>query len=193
MESICIFCGASHGNRPLFSQQARLTGRFIAEQGWTLIYGGAQIGLMGAVADGALEAGGDVVGVLPRFLQKKEIAHEGLSELVLVDSMHQRKLEMHERSDAVVALPGGFGTLEELLEMMTWAQLGLHQKPIGLLNTDGYYSPLLQLFQQMVKNGLLRDSHRQLICYSDIISDLFQQLQNYERPNDGRFLTKGQT
>lgn len=193
MQSVCIFCGASHGSKPIFSQQASATGRFIAEQGWTLVYGGAQIGLMGAVADGALEAGGKVVGILPRFLQLKEIAHEGLSELVLVESMHERKLEMHERSDAVVALPGGFGTLEELMEMMTWAQLGLHQKPMGLLNTDGYYSPLLQLFKQMVDNGLLREQHQQLLQYSDSIPELFELLQNYQSPDAGGALTKMQT
>lgn len=193
MQSVCVFCGASHGNKPIFSQQAHALGRFIAKQGWTLVYGGAQIGLMGTVADGALEAGGEVVGVLPRFLQVKEIAHEGLSELVLVESMHERKLEMHERSDAVVALPGGFGTLEELMEIMTWAQLGLHQKPMGLLNTDGYYSPLLQLFQQMVNSGLLREQHLEMLQYSDSIPELFQRLQAYQSSDDQGFLTKVQT
>ncbi len=137
MKSICVFCGSSYGALEAYADIARETGRAIAEQGYTLVYGGAKVGLMGTVADAALAAGGKVIGVLPRSLQDKEIGHEGLSELHLVDSMHERKAMMADLSDAFIALPGGVGTLEEIFEVWTWGQLGYHKKPCGFLNAEG--------------------------------------------------------
>ncbi len=149
MKRIVVFCGSSGGHDPVFAAQAFRVGQYLAEHGIELVYGGAKVGLMGAVADGTLQAGGRVTGVLPRFLRTKEVAHEHLSELMLVDTMHERKLKMHELSDGVIAMPGGYGTLEELFEMLTWGQLGLHAKPVGLLNTDGFYDHLLAMADTM--------------------------------------------
>jgi uncharacterized protein (TIGR00730 family) len=152
------------------------------------VYGGAKIGLMGAVADGALSEGGKVIGVLPNFLRSKEIAHEGLTELILVESMHERKLEMHELSDGVIALPGGFGTLEELFEMLTWAQLGLHKKPIGILNIDGFYDSLNIMIQTMVDKGFLKVMNQQMLLVSDNIDDLLDKMNNYVAPIVGKWI-----
>ena len=153
MKSITVFCGSSSGTDGVYKSQATLLGRALAERNIQLVYGGAQIGLMGAVADGVLTHGGRAIGVLPGFLKSKEIAHDRLTELIIVETMHERKTKMHELCDGVIALPGGFGTLEELFEMLTWGQLGLHKKPIGLLNTDNFYDPLITLLQTMVDNG----------------------------------------
>src|SRR4030095_3484794 len=139
MKRITVFCGSSLGNGTNFRTQATLLGQVLAKRNIELVYGGANVGLMGAVADGVLSEGGKVIGVLPNFLKSKEIAHEQLTELILVDSMHERKTKMNELCDGVIALPGGFGTLEEFFEMLTWAQLGLHKKPIAILNIDGFY------------------------------------------------------
>jgi uncharacterized protein (TIGR00730 family) len=136
MKSVTVFCGSSSGSNSVYATQAMLLGTALAHRKIRLIYGGAKIGLMGIIADAVLKEGGEVVGILPQFLSSKEIAHRGLTQLIMVDSMHERKTKMHELSDGVIALPGGFGTLEELFEMLTWAQLGLHQNPIGLLNVD---------------------------------------------------------
>src|SRR5687768_1380717 len=137
MKSVAIFCGSSSGSDSIYYSQAAMLGKILAHRKIQIVYGGAKVGLMGAVADGALKEGGKVIGVLPNFLKSKEIAHTGLTDLILVESMHERKLKMHELSDGIIALPGGFGTLEELFEMLTWSQLGLHKKPIGLLNING--------------------------------------------------------
>src|SRR5690606_15661454 len=138
MNNIVVFCGSSIGTDRVYEEQAFLLGKTLAEASLGLVYGGAKVGLMGAVADGALGHGGKVVGVLPRFLQTREIAHDGLTELFIVETMHERKTKMNELCDGIIALPGGFGTMEEFFEMLTWGQLGLHQKPVGLLNTDGF-------------------------------------------------------
>ena len=148
---------------------------------------------MGAVANGALNQGGQVLGVLPVFLQKKEIAHPNLTELILVESMHERKQLMNEHCEGVIALPGGFGTLEELFEMLTWGQLGLHQKPIGILNVAGYYEALVRLLDEMVTNGLLRPSNRAMLLVSADIDDLLQQMANYQPPSVGKWMDKNQT
>ena len=156
MNGITVFCGSSSGDKEVYLNTARSLGNALAENNIKLIYGGASVGLMGAVADGALEAGGTVIGVLPRFLEAKEIAHEGLSELILVDSMHERKTRMNELSEGVIALPGGFGTLEEFFEMLTWGQLGLHKKPMALLNVNHFYDTLLTFMGNMVDQGFLK-------------------------------------
>ena len=155
MSRVTVFCGASTGVDPRYAAMAAEVGRAIAEQGLGLVYGGGHVGLMGIVADAAMKAGGEVIGVIPRFMEKAEEAHKGVTELILVDTMHQRKQRMHELSDAVIALPGGFGTLDELFELLTWRQLGLHKQPIGLLNAFGFYDALLLQFAHMQKEGFL--------------------------------------
>lgn len=163
-------------------------GQTLAKRNIELIYGGANVGLMGAVADGALSEGGKVIGVLPQFLKSKEIAHENLTNLILVDSMHERKSKMNELCDGVIALPGGYGTLEELFEMLTWAQLGLHQKPIAILNIDGYYDALLNLVQTMVDKGFLKDANQQILLASDNIDDLLIKMENFVAPTVSKWM-----
>lgn len=153
--SICVYCGSRDGDEPAFAAAAAAVGRGIAERGWQLVYGGGRAGLMGRVADAALAAGGRVVGVIPRSLMEREVGHAGLSELHVVDTMHQRKRLMAERSDAFVALPGGIGTFEELFEVWTWRQLGYHDKPVGLLNAAGYYDALLGFLARTVSHGFV--------------------------------------
>jgi uncharacterized protein (TIGR00730 family) len=180
MESICIFCGSSTGNRSIYQEAAQAMGEAIARRGLSLIYGGGNVGLMGMVADAALAAGGEATGVIPKFLVDKEIAHNGLTQLHVVDSMHDRKALMTELADAFIALPGGYGTLEEFCEILTWAQLGLHQKPQGLLNVEGYYDPLLQLFDRAVTEDFLRSELRSLVLESSSSEDLLDLLANYQ-------------
>ena len=162
MKRVTVFCGSSSGNEKIFIETAFLVGQALAAKSIGVVYGGARIGLMGAVADGALSRSGEVIGVLPRFLRTKEIEHAGLSKLYLVESMHERKAKMNELCDGIIALPGGFGTLEELFEMLTWAQLGLHAKPIGLLNVSGFYDGLAEVLENVAHTvrerfKLLRD------------------------------------
>lgn len=156
MKSITVFCGSSFGSDNVFKEQATLLGQTLAKQNIQLVYGGSNTGLMGAVADGSLHAGGKVIGILPHFLQSKEIAHQHLTELILVDTMHERKTKMNDLCDGVIVLPGGYGTLEEFFEMITWAQLGLHEKPIAILNIDGFYDDLIKLTQTMVDKGFFK-------------------------------------
>ena len=189
MKNIAIFCGSSKGTEHVYEEQAYLLGQVLAESGIGLVYGGAKIGLMGAVADGALQHGGRVVGVLPHFLQTKEIAHEGLTELILVDTMHERKMKMNALSDAVIALPGGFGTMEEFFEVLTWGQLGLHQKPMGLLNTNGFYNELIALAQQMVDQGFLRERNQRMMLWDTGIPGLLDKMRNYQPPATGKWIT----
>jgi uncharacterized protein (TIGR00730 family) len=153
--SVCVFCGSRHGTRPAYSAAARALGRAIGSRGWQLVYGGGQVGLMGEVADAALAAGGRVVGVIPDSLKKLEVGHRGLHELHVVPTMHVRKQMMAERADVFIALPGGIGTLEELYEVWTWRQLGYHDQPIGLVNTEGYYDALLRFMAHTVAEGFL--------------------------------------
>ncbi|MGZ3456651.1 MAG: LOG family protein [Polyangiales bacterium] len=167
MKRVCVFCGSSAGVRPSYLEAARALGTTIARRGLGLVYGGASVGLMGAVANAALEAGGEVIGVLPKSLQAREIAHLSLSELHVVDSMHTRKAMMAERADAFIALPGGLGTMEELFEVMTWRLIGLHQKPCGLLDVDDYYAPLRAFFQKTIDEGFLRKDHLALEVSTD--------------------------
>ena len=179
MKSVCVFCGSSAGSTPEFIVAGRNLGEFLASQGITVVYGGAAVGIMGAVANGALEAGGKVIGVIPGFLSKKEIRHQGLTELITVDSMHQRKQKMAELSDGFIALPGGFGTLEELCEILTWAQLGLVTGPVGILNVNGYYNHLLALFDHMVFQELLKKENRQLVIQDTKIEQLVKKMIHY--------------
>ncbi len=157
---VCVFCGSRDGNTPLYAQAAAALGRRIGERGLGLVYGGARVGLMGSLADAALAAGAPVLGVLPRNLSTVEVAHAGLTELMLVDVLHARKARMTAESDAFVALPGGFGTLDELFEALTWAQLGLHSRPLGLLNVDGFWDPLVATIERQVAQGFVTHSDR---------------------------------
>lgn len=180
VEAVCVFCGANPGADPRFVDVADELGRELAKTGRTLVYGGAKVGLMGAVADGALAAGGRVVGVIPQALVDKEIAHRGLSELYVVSSMHERKQMMSNLADAFVALPGGLGTLEELFEVWTWAQLGLHQKPFGLLGPRGFFDPLLLYLDQLVSQKLVCAEHRQMIALHEAPKTLLEGFEAYE-------------
>ncbi|MFB6454516.1 TIGR00730 family Rossman fold protein [Chitinophaga sp. Hz27] len=184
MRRIAVYCGSSMGNEIIYKEQAMLLGATIAKKGMGLVYGGAKVGLMGAVADGALSEGGEVIGVLPHFLQQKELAHAGLSALILTDTMHERKAKMNELCDGVIALPGGFGTMEELFEMLTWGQLGLHNKPIGLLNTNGFYDALITLAETMTAKGFLSAANKDMLLHSDDIEMLLAKMEAY-KPLEG--------
>jgi uncharacterized protein (TIGR00730 family) len=160
---ICVFCGSNLGNRPAYQNSAVAMGRLLAGRGIEVVYGAGNVGLMGLLADAALAAGGKVIGVIPESLMAKEVGHLGLTELRIVKSMHERKAIMSDLSDGFIALPGGFGTFEEFCEVVTWSQLGIQSKPCGLLNVEGYYDPLLQLFDHAVSEGFLRKENRQLV------------------------------
>ncbi|MFZ1687741.1 MAG: TIGR00730 family Rossman fold protein [Flavobacteriales bacterium] len=172
---ISVFCGAGLGNSIAVQEAARATGRAIAQRGWGVVYGGGHVGLMGLVADAALAAGGEVIGVIPGFMVEKELAHSGLTQLIVVDSMHERKMRMHAMSDAVLALPGGFGTLDELFELLTWRQIGLHSKPLALFNVDGFYDPLIAQADRMDAFGFLH-AQRDLLMAGDNIGGILDQL-----------------
>lgn len=172
--NIAVFCGANTGTDPAILQAARAMGRTIAERGMGVVYGGGHVGLMGAVADAALEAGGKVIGVIPGFMVEKELAHQALTELIIVRDMHERKMRMHELSQAVVALPGGFGTMDEVFELLTWRQLGLHAKPIGVLNVNDFYSPLLEQVARMERGGFLHGPTR--VISSTTVEGLLETL-----------------
>jgi uncharacterized protein (TIGR00730 family) len=190
VKSIAVFCGSSMGASPAYEAAAKVLGKLLAQHNIRLVYGGAKVGLMGAVANAALAAGGEVIGVIPHFLSGKEIAHGGLSELMLVDTMHERKLRMAELADATISLPGGFGTMEEFFEVLTWAQLGLHTKPVGLLNVLNFYKPLYALFDQMVKEGFLKPENRHLVLLDDKPEGLLQQFENYVAPEVPKWLKR---
>ena len=170
--SICVFCGSATGTRPEYADAARRLGDAIARRGLELVYGAGHIGLMGILADAALAAGGRVVGMIPRSLVDRELAHKGLSEIHVVESMHARKALMADRADAFLALPGGFGTLDELFEILTWAQIGIHAKPIGLINVAGYFDPLLAWIDGAVEGGLVREKHRAMLLVGDDAEEL---------------------
>ncbi len=182
MARLCVFCGSSPGSDPRYLEAAREMGRTLARRGLGLVYGGGSVGLMGAVADAALEAGGEVVGVIPEVLAIRELAHKRLTTLHVVGSMHQRKALMAELSDGFVALPGGMGTLEELAEVLTWAQLGLHARPCGLLDVAGYYDPLVAFFDRAVAAGFLRPAHRRILLTDTTPAGLIDQFQAFPPP-----------
>ncbi|GAA5033050.1 cytokinin riboside 5'-monophosphate phosphoribohydrolase [Marivirga lumbricoides] len=193
IKSVAVFCGSSAGNDPMYYAEAYKLGRILAKNEIRLIYGGARVGLMGAVADGALSLGGKVIGVLPHFLSGKEIAHADLTELIIVDTMHERKLKMHDLSDGFIALPGGFGTLEELFEILTWGQLGLHQHPVAILNCNGFYDFLQQQLATMVSNGLLKEENAEMVLMSTSIEDILEKMNGYKAPATPKWITKDKT
>ena len=184
MKRICVFCGSNAGHNPIYRVEAEKVGRLLAARGTELVYGAGNIGLMGAVADACLEAGGTVIGVIPEALVGKEVAgrvvdHRALTRLEVVDSMHTRKARMAELSDGFIALPGGFGTFEEFCEILTWGQLGFHVKPMGLLNINGFYDPLLAMFDRAVSDGFLRQQNRAMALADTEIETLLAQMDGY--------------
>ena len=193
MNSIVVFCGSGEGNKALYKEAAYLLGTTLARLNITVIYGGAKVGIMGAVADAALAAGGKVTGVIPGFLKTREVAHEGLTELITVDNMHERKLKMHQLSDGIITLPGGWGTMEELFEMLTWAQLGLHNKPVGLLNVNGYYNTLTALCDNMVGEGFLPATIREMLITGETVADLLSKMNAYQPIETTRWITDSNT
>jgi len=193
VNSICVFCGSRPGADPAYEVAARCLGQALAQANITLVYGGGNVGLMGVVADAALEAGGEVVGVIPEALMRREIGHPGLTKLHVVASMHERKAKMAELSDGFVALPGGTGTLEEFFEVLTWAQLGEHEKPCGLLDIAGYYGPLLAVFDHMVEKGFLKDHHREMLLLERDPTTLLERFARYEPPRVAKWIDESET
>jgi uncharacterized protein (TIGR00730 family) len=187
--TICVFCGSSAGGDPAYARAARRMGEVLAERGITLVYGGGRIGMMGAVAGAALAAGGNVIGVIPKNLQRRELAHDGLTELHVVTTMHERKQLMADLSDGFLAMPGGFGTFEELCEILTWSQLGMHAKPVGLLNVKDYYRGLLALFDHAVAEQFLQPRYRSMLITQSDPESLLDAMAQYEAPAVDKWLT----
>jgi uncharacterized protein (TIGR00730 family) len=193
VQSVCVFCGSSRGDDPAYRQAARSLGTKLAESEVRLIFGGGHVGLMGEISNAALAAGGDVIGVIPKFLVERELAHEGLTDLRIVGSMHERKALMSDLSEAFIALPGGTGTLEEFFEVLTWAQLGEHAKPCGLLNVAGYYDPLITVFDRMVGTGFLSEANRALLLVEDDPDRLLERFDQYEPPSTAKWMDRSKT
>lgn len=185
---ICVFCGSSEGKDPIYRRSAIELGKFLAKQNIGLVTGGGKVGLMGAVAQGALEGGGEVIGVIPEKLKALEVGHDGLTKLYVVDGMHARKAMMAQLSDAFIGMPGGWGTLEEVFEVTTWAQLNYHKKPVGLLNVRGYFDHLRTFVQHAVDSGFIRPIHRDLIQIADTPPDLLARLSVAEIPEVGKWM-----
>jgi hypothetical protein len=192
MKSIVVFCGSSEGVNVVYASNAYELGETFAKKNIQLVYGGAKIGIMGKVAEGVLTNGGKVIGVIPEFLTLKEVFHEGLTELIVTQNMQQRKLKMHDLSDGIIMLPGGFGTLEEFFEMLTWSQLGLHQYPIGILNTNGFYDPLLKMMQQMVTEGFVKNDNLNTILVDTNIENLLEKMKQYQPLPTPKWIKKEQ-
>ncbi len=193
IERVAVFCASSDGNDDLIFEEAYELGKSLAKRNLDLVYGGSKLGLMGQVAKGVIENGGKAIGVIPDFLKTREVVHTGLDELITTRDMHERKLTMNERSDAFITLPGGFGTFEELFEIVTWAQLGLHQKPVGLLNIDGFYDELVAMLQKMTEKGLLRKENLEILLVADNFEELFEKMLNYEPKPVPKWMNKNQT
>jgi hypothetical protein len=182
LKSICVYCGANPGADPAYAEAARAVGRALAEAGVRLVYGGGQVGLMGILADAAIDAGGDVTGVIPAFLDHKEIAHPRVTDMRIVTTMHERKMIMAEEAEGFIALPGGLGTMEELFEMWTWSQLGRHEKPLGLLNVNGYWDQLLAFLDHMQAEGFVEARHRAMLICEDSPEGVIAALNAHEYP-----------
>ena len=189
LNKICVFCGSSDGNDPQITDAAVALGHSFVENNITLVYGAAKIGVMGTIAQAMLDKHGKVIGIIPQFLKKKEVVHLGLTQLITTTNMHERKLEMQEMSDGFIALPGGFGTLEELFEIGTWLQLGLHTKPMGLLNVNGFYDDLINMLETMVKRGFLSIDNYELLLVDTTIDGLLQKMQSFKTPQLPKWLS----
>jgi uncharacterized protein (TIGR00730 family) len=193
VRSICVFCGSNSGHDPAYESAARSLGETLAEAGITLVYGGGRVGLMGVVANAVIDAGGEAIGVIPKSLVEREIAHNNLSGLHVVGSMHERKAMMSDLSEGFIALPGGTGTLEEFFEVLTWAQLGEHGKPCGLLNVAGYYDPLLTVFDHMVDRGFLSETNRSLVLVETEPAALLGRFEEYRPPKTPKWIDRSET
>jgi uncharacterized protein (TIGR00730 family) len=190
---ICVFCGSSAGEDSRYLEAASRLGIELADRGIGLVYGGSRMGLMGRLAQTVLDRGGEVVGIIPRALMHREVAHLDLHDLIITESMHERKAEMANRSDAFIAAPGGLGTLEEFLEVLTWAQLGFHRKPCGILDVDGYYDPFTQLLDRAVKEGFLQETHRRMVLVESDPARLLDRMGRYDPPEVPRWISRGET
>ena len=193
LNKICVFCGSNEGNDLEIISEAKELGKALAKEDVTLIYGAAKIGIMGHIAEAVLSKGGKVIGVIPEFLKLKEVVHLGLTDLITTENMHQRKLKMQELSDGFITLPGGFGTFEELFEIITWAQLGLHQKPIGLLNINGFYDELILMLEKMVKKGFLSVENYELLIVEDQIGNLLRKMKDHKPAQVPKWLKNERT
>ena len=193
LRRVCVFCGSSAGEDTRYLDAASEIGTLLADEGIELVYGGSRVGLMGRLAETVLAAGGRVIGVMPRALVNREVAHQDLHELRIVGSMHERKAEMAELADAFVALPGGLGTLEEFMEVLTWGQLGLHRKPCGLLDVGGYYRPLIRFLDHMVREGFLSHGNRGMVVVEPTPEALLDRLRGYEAPAVPRWIAEDET
>jgi uncharacterized protein (TIGR00730 family) len=190
MKSISVFCGSSEGSDPIIIEQAYKLGNTLASLNIALVYGAAKIGIMGKVAQGTIDGGGDVVGVIPVFLKTKEIVHTELKELITTNNMHDRKVIMYNKSDGFIIIPGGFGTMDEFFEITTWGQLGLHTKPIGILNTNGYYDPLVAQCKMMVERGFLKQENFNAVVVDTTIDGLLEKMNNYKPLPAPKWLNK---
>jgi len=190
MKSITVFCGASEGDNPIYKETGFSVGKLLAGQNIEVVFGGGKIGIMGAVADGALASGGTVTGVIPKFLRTKEVTYYDVTHLHVVDTMHERKMLMHRLSQGVMALPGGYGTLDELFEILTWGQLGMHEYPIGLLNVNGYFNHLVAFVHHMCNEGFLSQTVRDLILVDDDATRLIDRMKNYQAPEIYKWITE---
>ncbi len=187
---LCVFCGSSHGVNPVYAKAAKETGAELARRGIALVYGGGNVGLMGVLADAVLAGAGHVIGVIPEALMAREVGHRGLPDLRIVKTMHERKALMAELSDGFVALPGGFGTFEEFFEILTWAQLGLHSKPCGLLNVNGFYDPLLNLVDRAIDERFIKPRQRELIAVESDFGTLLDRMANQHVPHEPKWIRK---
>lgn len=192
IHALLVYCGANEGTSPVYREAAEQLGTLLAKENIRLIYGGGSVGLMGVLADAVLNNNGEVTGVIPDFLDTKEIGHKGVPDMRVVSTMHDRKALMERLCDAAIALPGGFGTMDELFEMLTWAQLGLHKKPLGLLNINGYYDSFVQLLDKMVTEGFLKPVNRELLIVSDNAETLLRALREKEVVVEEKWMSRGE-
>ncbi|MCP3942960.1 MAG: TIGR00730 family Rossman fold protein [Desulfobacteraceae bacterium] len=193
MKKICVYCGSSPGRRPEYIEAARFLAKELLSRNIGLVYGGAHVGIMGEIADTVLEGGGEVIGIIPQALVDLEVSHTGLTELIIVNSMHERKAMMADLSDGFIALPGGLGTIEELFEVLTWAQLGFHKKPCGLLNADGYYDHLSAFLDHAVKEEFVKNAHRSMLIIEKDPITLLERFEAYEPPRVSKLLGRDNT
>jgi uncharacterized protein (TIGR00730 family) len=192
LRAICVYCGSNPGNRSEYAAAAQALGRLLVDEGIRLVYGGGRVGLMGVIAEAVMAAGGEAIGIIPAALDRREIAHRGVTELRIVGSMHERKALMNELSDGFIALPGGFGTFEELCEMLTWSQLGIHDKPVGLLNVAGFYDPFLRLLDHAVAERFLHPDHRSLLLSDIDAPTLLDRMRAFVPPATPKWLDQGE-
>ncbi|MFT6880308.1 MAG: hypothetical protein ACI8UX_002521 [Psychromonas sp.] len=193
MKSLLVYCGSNPGLNPIYKETAVKLGLEMVKRGMRLIYGGGSLGLMGTIADTVMKNGGEVVGIIPTFLDKMEVGHPNLTEIHVVNSMHERKAMMEEMCDSVITLPGGYGSMDELFEILSWSQLGLHKKPVGLLNINGFYNPLLAQLDLMVQEGFLKEPNRKIIQVSDSIEEVFRLMDAFVPQEAFKWLERGNT